>query len=158
MDYILAGASPIDDNDQNNNRVGYTLFKANRYWQKFKDGNGDVIFSFDAGTQGGKMQPHGEKDSILGYPGMNIMETNGSGRWISRDQSYFHQWHTPSYPDDYRPMPLAYRIPYRAFWSSTNNRMEIRMSNAIFSSLIFGGNDSYDSASTYGIMGKYVTD
>lgn len=146
---MLAGLSPIGNGDLKGNRIGYSMFRKYRMWKHFTDGNGDVIFSFDAGGRDGKHQPHSDNPEIAAEaPGINITRTDGSSAWIDKDATYPHSWHisTPT-----RPFPSNFRIPNKLQESGSGD-LVIRVDYGV-------GGDSYFPPADYGMVaGGFVTE
>ena len=72
------------------------------------------------------------------------------GEWINTEDTWLHGWHV-SFPLELRPFPKGYRVPYQTQWDGGNNRYNLRIDNGDES-------DTYDKASSYGIVGGFVTD
>lgn len=107
--YWLAGLSPVSDGDSSG-RVGYSLFRRSQFWRVPDDNRGRVVFSFCAGDRKGLMVPHLKRGQFVG---MNVLDTDGSGRWLQPGETILHQWHATAAPTELRRVPRGYRIPLK---------------------------------------------
>lgn len=107
--YWTAGLSPVSDGDSSA-RAGYSLFRRTQFWRNRDDGRGPIVFSFCAGDRAGLDVPHLRRGQFVG---MNMMDTDGSGRWLQPGETILHQWHATSAPTQLRRVPRGYRIPIK---------------------------------------------
>ncbi len=120
VDYILNGASPSSEDCGLGTRVAYTLRKRNRYWDA-KKGGFSPVFSFDAGNRNGTKQPHCPRGAnTVEFWGMNVLQTDGSGRWYKPGETVMHQWHAPAFPNHIRPFPQRCIVTH-SVWSCTSS-------------------------------------
>ena len=61
------------------------------FWGPAQDPNGvplyPIVFSIDCADGGGMNQPHSLSATTFAAPGMNILRTDGSGQWITTNQT-----------------------------------------------------------------------
>lgn len=112
--YWIAGLSPVSEGDSSA-RAGYSLFRRTQFWRNRDDGRGRVVFSFCAGDRKGLEVPHLKRGQFVG---MNMIDTDGSGRWLRPGETVLHSWH-PTYPTEQRRVPRGYRIPFKVERNTT---------------------------------------
>jgi len=152
VDYHLAGLSPTDSNDNIMSRVGYTIYRAGRYWWRHTDSLGPVVFSYDQGTRDTKRQPHArDENNSLTVFGMNVIEVDGRGKWKKPGEFLFYNWHG-SHPADFWAHPKGYRIPWHPIYDTINKRWGMRLA----SDPAYGYHQDYSV--DYGLVNVYVTD
>jgi len=79
-------------NGGNNFQCGdIALMNMTGYWGAAQDDNGvpllPLVFSFDC-ADAGPNQPHSPSATVSVAPGMNILRADGSGQWITSNQTY----------------------------------------------------------------------
>jgi len=151
IDYYLAGLSPLSDDDNKMSRVGYTLYRMERMWQRRSDSLGSVVFSYDQGTRGGQWQPHSpDASSNLTCRGVNVIEVDGHGEWKGPRDIVLYGWHV-SFPTQVWVQPRGYRIPWYTIGNATTG-WGMRLANGA------SGSFYQDYTSDYGRYVVYVTD
>ena len=81
------------------------LLNMQGFWGQFTDGQGNStppIFSFDTPDNGGANQPHSPSATAPLAPGMNIVRIDGSGQWITKNQTYWYAQYNKLFPIGYR--------------------------------------------------------
>lgn len=148
VDYHLAGLSPTTDNDNIGSRVGYTVYRMDRFWRTRRDAFGPVVFSYDQGTRDGQRQPHTQNESNLTTMGCNVIEVDGHGKWAAREDIVFYGWHV-SFPTQVWAQPAGYRIPWYPIYNATKG-WGMRIANGPSGSF-------WQDWSPYGHVQIYVT-
>jgi len=81
------------------------LLNMQGFWGQFTDAQGNStppIFSFDTPDNGGANQPHSSSATAPLAPGMNIVRIDGSGQWITKNQTYWYSQYNKLFPIGYR--------------------------------------------------------
>jgi prepilin-type N-terminal cleavage/methylation domain-containing protein len=125
IDYHLAGLSIVTDNDSINSRVGYTIYKRDVLWRRRSDVYGDVIYAYETSNRNGSRAPHSVDGTSLGVRGMNVLQTDGAGRWVSRQDTRQYGWHV-SFPSQVWAIPKGYRIPWYPLAIGANGNRGMR--------------------------------
>jgi hypothetical protein len=95
----------------------------------------------DGGRRDGERHPHSGNGNVFNTQGMNLVETDGSGRWLQRNECATDLWHVGS-PTESKLYPLRYRTVWNAAWNTTNKRLEWRFQKTVNGGFIQGSNPS----------------
>lgn len=142
VDYQMVGA-PFGS-ESGSNRSAYGAFKSTPYWGKvYSDTSGQIPFSFDAGKRDGTSHPHANDGNVFAAKGMNLVETDGSGRWLKKGngETATDLWHVSS-PAQSKLYPLHYRTVWNASWDGTGNRLVWRFQKTVNNNFVQGSNPS----------------
>ena len=158
IDYLLTGLSTTHRPSADTGVMGYSVLRSAGLWQQRSDGY-QVPFSFDSCGADRKSgvyypgvhTPHGPSEAAYGAQlatGLNLVETDGSGRWLNQTDCQLVQ--SPINGSFFQWVPKGKRLPmYVNYNAVATPPVSLRVYK--------NGIDTYEDGALYGVVVRMVS-